>query len=128
MNLPALTASTIVALLLPLLLGVINQLVQGGKLFGQWSIAVQWMPILTVFGSFLTGVIAYFQSVAWAITAATLVYAVGAGIASLVVGSAPGVAVRHLGGELKRGNGASPGVLLQPPTVSSTTYSKGPLP
>ena len=119
-TLPAISASTMTALVLPLVLGVVNQLVQSGKLFGQWTIAVSSLPYLTVFGSFLTGAIAYLSGVGWAITGATIIYAVGAGIAALVVGTAPGVAVRHLGGEIKKGNGASPGVLIQ-----STPAQKG---
>jgi len=63
------------------------------------------------------------QTVGWAISAATIVYAIGAGVGALVIASAPGVALRHLGVELKRGNGAPPpsttNAVTQPPKAAS---------
>ena len=57
-----LTLALVIATVLPLLVGAINQLVQSKLIFGQWPLPSRVLPYLTTLGSFLTGCSTYVAS------------------------------------------------------------------
>jgi hypothetical protein len=92
---PTLTPPVALVLVLSLVIGTLTQMIQTGSVFGLVVTPKAWLPGLTVLVTFLGGVYAYFAGLgaAFAINGTTLVYGISAGIASLIAGSAPGMAV-----------------------------------
>lgn len=94
--LPAVTLSGIVALFLPLLIGILNEVAQGTAVFGQWTAPAKYGPYAVVAVGFLSGFSKVLETYQWQVTAATVVYSVAGGIGTLILGSAPHLAVTHL--------------------------------
>ena len=91
---PTLSAPVAVVMALSLVLGFVTQMVQTGNLLGLVVTPKGWLPGLTVFATFLGGVVAYFSGLgaAFQVNATTVVYGLSAGLASLLAGSAAGIA------------------------------------
>ena len=91
---PTLSTPVAVVMILSLVLGCVNQVVQTGSLFGTIIPPKPWLPEFTIAASFLGGVVAYFGGLSpLVLTGSTIFYAVAAGVANLLVSSAPAVAV-----------------------------------
>ena len=91
---PTLSMPLAVTTILSLLLGVLTQIVQTGKLFGQWVAPTTWLPELTMAATFLGGMVGYFSGLSpIVLDGTTIFYAIAAGIMSLLAGAAPGLAV-----------------------------------
>lgn len=91
---PTLTMATGVVLGLSLLLGIVTQVVQTGTLLGRWVTPKSWLPAATIVMPLLSGTVAYLTSQSpLVLNGATIVYAVAAGVFSLLSGAAPGLAV-----------------------------------
>jgi hypothetical protein len=91
---PTLSTPVAVVMILSLLLGAFTQIVQTGALFGTIVPPKAWLPEFTMAATFLGGIVAYFTGLSpLVVNASSVFYAVAAGIAALLVGSAPGIAV-----------------------------------
>lgn len=91
---PTLSTPVAVVMILSLLLGCINQIVQTGGLFGQITPPKAWLPEFTIAASFLGGVVAYFSGLSpLVLDASSIFYAVAAGVTALLTSSAPAIAV-----------------------------------
>lgn len=98
---PTLSVAAIVMTLLTLLIGVVNQFIQTGKLFNSWKAPATWGPYFATLGSFLGGVYAYLaQQAPLVINSATIFYAVTAGVGMLLIGSVPAAVVHQFGGQV----------------------------
>jgi len=91
-----LSLSVAVVMVLSLLLGFVNAAVQSGSIFGIVTTPKAWLPELTLFGSFLGGVLAYFTGLgsAFTVTGTTIFYGVLAGLTATLTASVPAFA-RH---------------------------------
>lgn len=94
MNPAVMSSYSVVVTLIALLLGVITQVINTGKLFGQFQVPAQAMVWLLIVAPFLGGVSASLLQ-AGLLSSATAFSAVIAGITAVVAGSSPGIAV-HL--------------------------------
>lgn len=91
---PVLSAAVAVSMLLSLVLGILTQVIQTGSFLGQWVAPKASLPSITIVATFLAGVTAYFAGLpAVTMTGTTIFYAVMAGVANLLTGSVPGLAV-----------------------------------
>lgn len=108
-----LTPFLIVVMTLSLVIGVLNQLVQSGKILGQWPVSQTALPYVTIAGSFLGGVYGFFRSLPTdtALSASIVFYAVMTGLSALLVGAAPGLAMHHFGAQVN---------MLRPPARRMT--------
>jgi len=92
MNPATLSSYGVVVALVSMLLGVITQAANTGKLFGKFTVSPQAMVYLLIVAPFLGGVSASLLQ-AGALSAASAFYAVIAGVEAVVAGAAPGLAV-----------------------------------
>jgi hypothetical protein len=112
-----LSAAFLIATLLPLFVGIINQLVQSKMIFGQWPLPTKALPWLTTLGSFLTGASALATSMSpLAVNAVTIVLMIVAGLYSLGVGSMASLAA-HLHGAAVNAKRPPPNETPPGPTV-----------
>jgi len=112
----ALSAAFVVATLLPLLLGVVNQMIQSKMIFGQWPLPTKWLPFVTIFGGFLTGTTSYVTTQSpFVLNNVTIFMMLVAGVYSLVLAQQAGNVVHHFGGAI---NARRPPGLLPPAPVA----------
>jgi uncharacterized membrane protein len=91
---PTLSTPVAVVMILSLLLGAANQIIQTGALFGAIIPPKAWMPEFVITATFLGGVVSYFSGLSPVVVNATTVfYAIAAGVSNLLVASAPAVVV-----------------------------------
>jgi len=96
-----LSAAFVVATLLPLLLGVVNQMIQSKMIFGQWPLPTKWLPFVTIFGGFLTGATSYVTTQSsFVLNSMTVFMMLIAGVYSLVLAQQAGNVVHHFGGAI----------------------------
>jgi hypothetical protein len=89
---PNVTPAVAVVLILSLVLGYLNALVQGGDIEGIVA-PKAWLPDLTIVATLLGGFVAYLKSQSpLVINGSTLLYAVVSAFAALLLGAAPGAA------------------------------------
>jgi hypothetical protein len=96
LSIPTTPVSTPVAvvMILSLLLGALTQDIQTGAFLGKFITPKSWLPGTTLAATFLGGVVGYFSGLnPVALTGSTIFYAVATGVAALIFGSTPGVAV-----------------------------------
>jgi uncharacterized membrane protein len=82
-------------MILSLLLGAFNQIIQTGTLFGKWAAQLKpWLSDFTIAATFLGGVVSFFTGLSpVVINVTTVFYAVAAGVSALLVGSTPAIVV-----------------------------------
>lgn len=91
---PTLSTPVAVVMILSLVLGCVNQIVQTGSLFGQVIVPKAWLPDFTIAASFLGGVVAYFGGLSpLVLNESSIFYAVAAGVTALLASSVPAIAV-----------------------------------
>jgi hypothetical protein len=94
---------TAVVAVLATLVGVINALVQNGKLFNTWAVGAQYMPVITLVGTFLGGVVSYLkQQDTLVFNSSTILYAFLQGILMLVVPIVPSAVAMKMGGVMNK--------------------------
>jgi|SRR5579884_1272371 len=93
-----LSAAFVIATLVPLLIGIVNQMVQSKTIFGQWPLPATVLPLLTVVGSFLTGVGSYIASQSpFVLNSVSIFMMFVSGIYGLFLGQLPGTVRHHFG-------------------------------
>ncbi len=98
---PTLSLAAGVLTILSLLVGIVNQAIQTGKILNHFRTPAAVGPYLVTLGSFLAGVYAYLaQQIPLVINGTTLFYAVTAGVGMLLVGSVPAAVVHQFGGQV----------------------------
>lgn len=91
---PTLSTPVAVVMILSLLLGALNQIVQTGALFGTIIPPKAWMSDFVIASTFLGGVVSFFGGLSpVVINVTTVFYALAAGVASLLTSSAPALVV-----------------------------------
>jgi len=92
---PVLTPSVALMLVLSVGIGILTQIVQTGGIFGIVTTPKTWLPVVTVLGTFLGGVYAYFAGLgsAFVVDGTTIVYGLVAGFGALLAGTTPGLVV-----------------------------------
>lgn len=100
---PTLSTAQVVVTVLSLVLGVVNALIQNGKI-GVWQLPTTATPYLLMIGSFLGGVYAYLNGLPspLVISSAVIFFAVVSGVQQLLVASAPGIVAHHFGGVVRK--------------------------
>jgi hypothetical protein len=92
MNPTTLSAFSVTVTVLSLLVGILTQAVQSGKVFGQFAIPTSAMVWLTLVLPLLGGVVASLTT-SGTLTTASIFYAVVQGVGDALVGATPGLAV-----------------------------------
>jgi uncharacterized membrane protein len=87
---PTLSTPVAVVMILSLLLGAANQIIQTGALFGAIIPPKAWMPEFVITATFLGGIVGYFTGLSpVVVNASTVFYAVAAGVSALLTSSTP---------------------------------------
>ena len=87
------TPAVAIVTVLSVVLGFVTQAVQSGSFLGIATLPKTWLPDVTLFGTFLGGVVAYLAGLgSFVLSGAVVYYAVMAGLTSLLAGAAPGLA------------------------------------
>ena len=88
------TPAVAIVTILSVVLGFVTQGIQSGSFLGVATVPKSWLPDLTLFGTFLGGVVAYVSGLGanFIVSGSVAYYAVMAGLTALLAGAAPGLA------------------------------------
>lgn len=92
---PVLSTPVVVVTILSLVLGFVTQGIQSGSILGVATVPKPWLPFLTIFATFLGGVVSYLTGLGSSaqLNSSTVFFAVVTGLTDLLAGSAPGLAI-----------------------------------